>query len=173
MQLQCCQQRNGKTEDMKEIIVFISIFLLSCCENLVLPLAWTFPLYSFIWMRVVPTVYFLPLPCEMPVAPRLSPEVKMDYCRRTACPALLHISHTPLLHYQPYPWGKCCACAHTLTRSLTHSLTHKDTHTHIRTQTHRSESSDRVVSKRSETRIWQIFFFFFGETKTFHIQLNW
>lgn len=61
----------------------------------------------------MPTVCFLPLPREMPVDPWLSPEVKMDYCRRTACLALYtfhthHFSIIRLIH-----GGKTCTCAHT------------------------------------------------------------
>lgn len=64
-------------------------------------------------MRLMPTVCFLPLPREMPVDPWLSPEVKMDYCRRTACLALYtfhthHFSIIRLIHR-----GKTCTCAHT------------------------------------------------------------
>lgn len=77
------------------------------------PAGWTFWLCRFIWMRLMPTVCFLPLPREMPVDPWLSPEVKMDYCRRTACLALYtfhthHFSIIRLIH-----GGKTCTCAHT------------------------------------------------------------
>lgn len=112
----------GEYGEEKKIMLFISMPLFSRCENLLLLLVASFRSCSFIWMKVMPTVYFLTLPCEAPVASRISPEVKMDYCRRTACPAL-YTFHThrfsiiSLIHRG----------------SVAHAHAHSHTHTYIHT----------------------------------------
>lgn len=64
-----------------------------------------------------------------------------------ACP--LHVSHTPPLHYQTHPLG--------MRHALTHAHTLEHAHTQVGKGGGRLLSSDRVVSKRSVSRIWQIF----------------
>lgn len=127
--LSAARRKNRVTE---QTILFFAIFLFSYCENLPPPLAEHF--HRVVW-RVMPAVFSPPTsppPHEMPVAPWLSPEDGL--LQRNCLPCPLHISHTHHLSIIGLIcWG---------------SSAHTHTHTHIG-----SESSDRVVSERSVSRI--------------------
>lgn len=94
--------------------------------------------------------------CEMPVAPQLSPEVKIDYCRRTVCPALytLHTHHFSIISIIHWGGGECV-------RSYSH--THTQTHIGLEALTGLLAKGQSHESDKS----------FFGETKTYHNQINW
>lgn len=105
-------------------------------------------------MREMSTVP--PPHCEMPVAPQLSPEVKIDYCRRTVCPALytLHTHHFSIISIIHWGGGECV-------RSYSH--THTQTHIGLEALTGLLAKGQSHESDKS----------FFGETKTYHNQINW
>lgn len=79
------------------------------------------------------------------------PWSKDGLLQKNCLPCPLHISHTPLLHYQPHPWGKWRTCAHT------------HTHTGLKALTGLLAKGQSQESDKS----------FFREMKTSHIQLNW
>ena len=113
---------------MKQIILFY--FLVFSLWKSHAPAGRTFPLCSFMWMRVMPPVYFLPPPpvrCLL----LLGSALKKRWITAEELPALpfTHFTHThtPLLHYQSHPWGNA---AHVCARIHTHTHTHTHTHPH-------------------------------------------
>lgn len=137
---------------------------------------WSFPLCSFIWIGVMPTMYFLLFPCETPVAPRLSPVVKMDYSTRIACPALyVFLTHQFSIisfirrgkqgegrnvHAQThgYTHGSCNTRIHTGLKALTGLLSEGRSHESDKSFFFFQGGIDLLNPAKVKTQ-WQLFFF--------------
>lgn len=114
------------------------------------PAGWAFPQCSFTLMKVMPVVFPFPTRCLL-----LHPQ-PWRWISAEKPPALpfTHFTHT----------------TSPLSASFAHKAVRARTHKHPHSSKHRSQSSDSVVSKRSASRIWKIFF---GESETSQTQLKW